>query len=87
MIKGIGKVAALLFVGVFVLTVAFTITASTTNAHVCSMTSCCEWTTPCSAGKGVEFHKDYPGYPDSCGCTCAPLNNPNQCPLLCPHIC
>lgn len=84
MTKQITKISAILFVGVFVLTVAFTITAGSAEAgDPCAYGACCEVMTPDGLKKGWEF---YDVNRDACGCACGPhpIWGSFGCELLCP---
>lgn len=78
MTKQITKISALLFVGVFVFTLAFTLVASPAYAA-----KCCEvWSNGHLVRSGVPI--DLSGLGNQWVCRCAPLENPNHCPLICP---
>ena len=74
MLKRLRSIAAVLFVGVFVFALAFTLAASSAHAYI-----------PCCTvydGEIIVKKGKWDPYPT--WCECAPLTNPANCILLCP---
>lgn len=85
MLKRLRSVAAVLFVGVFVFALAFTLAANSAYANPpYEPYACCEvWDGDVLYLKGVWYIGQFP---NPGNCRCAPMHNFNNCELLCPHI-